>query len=260
MEADFICETELPGRKINNDTLQIIAHRYYWSSRLVSGKVALEVGCGPGLGMGWLSCHCKYVVGGDITKESLMLAKKHYGSRVELVCMDAHRLPIRNNCLDVVISLAAIIYMDFPVFIEECRRVLKPGGMLIVNTPNKDVPGFRPSPLSRKYYSVPELFSLLEEHGFDTKLFGAFRRQNVLRGNQPKFLRVAKKVIGMVLKSIGLHEVIKRAIGLETLSITLKQELGEGEMRLVEDVEVVALCGDSAETEYRIIYGIAKAK
>jgi len=118
MKPSFICETELPGRKINTDTLQIIAHRYYWASKFVSGKEVLEVGCGPGLGLGYLLRHAKHVTGGDITKDSLTLAKKHYGSRVELVCIDAHRLPFKDSCLDVVISLASIIYMDLPAFLD----------------------------------------------------------------------------------------------------------------------------------------------
>ena len=223
MQTSFISETELPGRKINKDTLQIIAHRYYWTSKLVSGKEVLEVGCGPSLGMGWLSRHGKHVVGGDITKDSLKLAKKHYGSRVELVCMDAHRLPIKDSCLDVVVSLAAIIYMDFPAFLDECHRVLKSGGMLIVNTPNKDIPGFRPSFLSRKYYSVPELYSLLNDHHFDTKLFGAFTAQQVLIRNQSRFVSLGRIFIIKTLKLLGLYKLIKRAIGPVTLVPNIKR-------------------------------------
>jgi ubiquinone/menaquinone biosynthesis C-methylase UbiE len=260
MQTSFISETELPGRKINEDTLQIIAHRYYWTSKLVSGKEVLEVGCGPSLGMGWLSRHGKHVVGGDITKDSLKLAKKHYGSRVELVCMDAHRLPIKDSCLDVVVSLAAIIYMDFPVFLDECHRVLKTGGMLIVNTPNKDIPGFRTSLLSKKYYSVPELYLLLDEHHFDTKLFGAFTTRQVLIRNQPRFISFGRILISNTLKLLGLYELIKRVIGLGALSITLKQELGEEEMRLVENIEVVPLPCNSPDPKHRIVYAMAQAR
>lgn len=260
MPTSFISETELPGRKINKDTLQIIAHRYYWTSKLVSGKGVLEVGCGPSLGMGWLSRHGKHVVGGDITKDSLNFAKRHYGSRVELVCMDAHRLPIKDSCLDVVVSLAAIIYMDLPAFLEESHRVLKPDGMLIVNTPNKDIPGFRPSFLSRKYYSVPELYSLLKDHHFDTKLFGAFTTQQVLIRNQSRFVSLGRVLISNTLKLLGLYKLIKRAIASVPLSLTLKEELGEKEMRLVENIEVVPLPSDLPDPLHRIVYAIARPR
>jgi ubiquinone/menaquinone biosynthesis C-methylase UbiE len=255
-----MCETELPGRKINKDTLQIIAHRYYWTSKLVSGKEVLEVGCGPSLGLGWLSRHGKHVVGGDITKESLKLAKKHYGSRVDLVCMDAHRLPIKDSCLDVVVSLAAIIYMDFPVFLDECHRVLKSGGMLIVNTPNRDIPGFRPSLLSHKYYSVPELYILLNEHHFDTNLFGAFVTQQVLKRDQARFVSLGKGLMSKILKSLGLYNLIKRAITSVPLFLTLKEELGEEEMKLVENIEVVPLPSNLPDPLHRIVYAVAQPR
>jgi ubiquinone/menaquinone biosynthesis C-methylase UbiE len=260
MPTSFIAETELPGRKINKDTLQIIAHRYYWTSKLVSGKEVLEVGCGPSLGMGWLSRYGNHVVGGDITKDSLKLAKRHYGSRVELVCMDAHRLPIKNSCLDVVVSLAAIIYMDFPVFLDECHRVLKPGGMLIVNTPNKSIPGFRPSLLSHKYYSVPELYSLCNEHHFDAHFFGAFTTQQVLIRSQTRFISSGRMFISKTLKLLGLYKWIKRALGPAAFSIKLKEELGEEEMRSVENVEVVPLPCNSPAMQHRIVYAIAQPR
>jgi ubiquinone/menaquinone biosynthesis C-methylase UbiE len=260
MQTSFISETELPGRKINKDTLQIIAHRYYWTSKLVSGKEVLEVGCGPSLGMGWLSRQSKHVVGGDLTKDSLKLAKKYYGSRVDLVCMDAHRLPIKDNCLDAVVSLAAIIYMDFPVFLDECHRVLKSGGMLIVNTPNRDIPGFRPSLLSHQYYSVPELHLLLNEHHFNTKLFGAFSAQQVSKRNQSRFVSLSRVLMSKILKSVGLYHLIKRAIASVPLFITLKEELGDKEMRLVENIEVVPLSSNSSDQLHRIVYAVAQPR
>jgi cyclopropane fatty-acyl-phospholipid synthase-like methyltransferase len=55
MANSFVSETELPGRRIDSDTQEIIVHRYCWAATLVRGKETLEVGCGPGLGLGLLS-------------------------------------------------------------------------------------------------------------------------------------------------------------------------------------------------------------
>ncbi|GAH94229.1 unnamed protein product, partial [marine sediment metagenome] len=43
-----------------------------------------------------------------------------------------------DHCFDVVICVASIIYLDVPAFLQECRRVLKKGGVFVLNTPNKD--------------------------------------------------------------------------------------------------------------------------
>jgi SAM-dependent methyltransferase len=260
MQTSFIPETELPGRKISTDTLQIIAHRYYWVSQFVSEKEVLEVGCGPGLGLGCLSGQAKRVIGGDITKDSLTLARKHYASRVEIVCMDAHGLPFKDNCLDVVVSLAAIIYMDLPAFFGECYRVLRPGGMLIINTPNKDIPGFCPSHLSHQYYSVPELCLLLNQHNFDTEVFGAFAIPHILVRIWRRFLFVVRKLAGKILRSLGFYESIRRLASLPTASIILREELREEEMSLVENIPVVSLPCDSLTRQYRIVYVIAQAR
>lgn len=260
MLTSFIIETELPGRNISLDTLQIIAHRYYWVSQLVSEKEVLEVGCGPGLGLGCLSRQAKRVIGGDITKDSLTLARKRYASRVEIACMDAHRLPFKDNCLDVVVSLAAIIYMDLPSFFDECYRVLRPGGILIINTPNKDIPGFRPSQLSHQYYSVPELCFLLNQHNFGTEVFGAFAIPHPLARIWRKFLFVGRKFAGNILRTIGCYESIKQLGSFQSLSITLGEELNEEDMSLVENIPVVSLPCDSLNRQYRIVYVIAQTR
>ena len=260
MQTSFIPETELPGREINLDTLQIIAHRYYWVSQLVSEKEVLEVGCGPGLGLGCLSRQAKRVIGGDITKGSLTLARKHYASRVEIVCMDAHRLPCKENCLDVVVSLAAVIYMDLPSFFDECYRVLRPSGMLVINTPNKDIPGFRPSQLSHQYYSIPELCLLLNQHNFDTEVFGAFAIPHALTRIWRKNLFVVRKLAGKILRPLGFYESIKQLASFSSASITLGEELKEEETRSVANIPVVSLPCDSLNRKYRIVYVIAKRR
>jgi len=260
MPMSFASETEFPGRKISSDTLRIIAHRYYWASELVLGKELLEVGCGPGLGLGWLSHDARRIIGGDITQESLALAKKHYGRRVELVRMDAHRLPFKENSVDVVVCLAAIIYLDLPEFFNECRRVLRMAGTLVINTPNKDLPGFRPSRLSRKYYSVPQLSSLLAQHHFDAKFFGAFGATQGPTGIWSRLLSIGRAAVGKSLRFLGLCEFAQRLTGFQTASATLGEELNEEDMRLVKNIEVTPLPSDSPDVNHRIVYVIAHAR
>ena len=257
MEFSYISETELPGKQTNVDNLQIIAHRYYWTSQFVAGKEVLEVACGPGFGLGFLANRAKKVIGGDITPECLSLAGTHYGSRVELVGMDAHHLPFGDGCLDVVVSVAAIIYMDLPVFLRECARVLKPEGVLILNMPNQDAPGFSPSGLSRNYYSVCELSSLLSGN-FETELFGAFPVPDSAR----RFLRTlrvsVRRPAGAVLRTLGFFERVRGLVNSSTQNVRLPEELTDAEMRLVQHIPVVPLPANIPNRKYRIVYALAR--
>jgi len=257
-QPPFILETELPGRRINIDTLRVIAHRYYWASQLIAGKSVLEVGCGPALGVGWLSRYAGSVFAGDIVAENLVLAKDHYGRKINFLRMDAHRLPFKNASIDVVLCVAAIIYLDAKSFFLECRRIIRKDGLLLLNTPNRDQPGFRPSSLSREYHSVPELYVLLDQCGFEVKMLGAFQVEISQIARRNPLLQHLIKIASRILKVINADQIIKRLIGYHTF--VLGRELGECEMRLVEGVELKPIKSDIPDLKHRIVYIVAKPR
>jgi SAM-dependent methyltransferase len=261
MRVNFSSETEFPGTKANRDQLQIICHRYYFASKFVSEKEVLEVGCGPGLGLGYLSKTAKLVVGGDITQDSLRYAQEHYNGRVGLVSMDAHKLPFRDSCFDVVLCVAAIIYLDLHSFFDECYHVLKRGGVLILNTPNKDIPGFQESVLSNKYYSASDLFALLNSHHFDTELFGAFPiSKRTSRGTQQKFLQAMARMVGKALNLMPKGEAVKKILNKSIFHATVLNNEIDDEMignAQVENIQLVPIPSDLPDLQHRILYIIA---
>jgi SAM-dependent methyltransferase len=93
---------------------------------------------------------------------------------VDVSVAPAHRLPIDDEAVDVVLLLEAVYYLpDLGAFLRECRRVLSPGGRLLLTTANRDLGDFNPSPLSHQYYGAGELRDLLSRHGFNVQLFGS---------------------------------------------------------------------------------------
>ena len=116
-------EAEMPGMKVTREQLQIICSRYYFASQFVSGKQVLEVGCGPGLGLGYLSRRAVKVIGGDYAEDNLRCAQQHYRDRIELVRLDAHNLPFKDNCFDVVVAMATVIYLQLDSFFKECAAL-----------------------------------------------------------------------------------------------------------------------------------------
>lgn len=263
-DINMSCEAEMPGRKMTIGEFQMICYRYYIAGQFVQEKQVLEVGCGAGLGLGYLGRRAKRVVGGDYAEDNLRCAQHHYKERVLLVSLDAHELPFKDDCFDVVVAVEVIQYLRLPEFLGECRRVLKSGGTFILCIPNKDRPGFRPSRLSYKYYSAPELFALLNHH-FDVELFGAFPASQGQTRLIQQILRLAMvvgvKVLDLfdfILRTRKIKDFVKKLIGYET--IVLPEEIKDEDIKIVEDIQFVSLCYDSPDFKHMFLYAIAHTR
>ncbi len=95
--------------------------------KLPPASLVLDVGCGPGRVLGFLSKRDTRCVGVDCSQVSLRLAiERHHAPGV---VADNLRLPFAEGIADVVISDGVIHHTDDPraAFAENCR-VLKPGG------------------------------------------------------------------------------------------------------------------------------------
>jgi SAM-dependent methyltransferase len=259
---DFSSITEFPGRKVGRDRMEIIGRRYLFAADVAAGKRVLEVGCGPGLGLGYLTGVAAWIVAGDITTVSLARAWATYRGRpgIRLVQFDAHVLPFRDASFDLVLAMAMICYLDVDVFLAECRRVLMRGGAVVFCTPNPEIPGFRPSRFSTRYYSGPELAEVARQHGFALELFGGFPAP---RGRA----RLAQRAIawgGTVLAALPLglgnqerlREIVRQLIRYDAR--LLDGELTHEHMAIVRDIPLVPLRPDRGTAEYRILYGIAR--
>jgi SAM-dependent methyltransferase len=168
-------EAELPGRKVIPEVFEMIFTRYHSIIEFIKDKEVLEVGCGPGLGLGYIDQYAKRIIGGDYSISNVEIAHKHYGKRIEILVLNAHNLPFESESFDVIIAMEVLLYLDVQKFLLECYNVLRSNGMVLACIPNKDSPSFVPSNLSRNYFSVPELYSLFLSNNFEPKLYGAFK-------------------------------------------------------------------------------------
>ena len=100
----------------------------------------LDIGCGTGFATEGLLDRVDTVYGLDQSPHQLEKAYEKFGKRdgpVEFHLGDAERLPFRENTFDVVWSSGSIEYWPNPVdALEECRRVAKPGGQVLIVGPN----------------------------------------------------------------------------------------------------------------------------
>jgi ubiquinone/menaquinone biosynthesis C-methylase UbiE len=192
--------------------MEMLWTRYSFAAEFCRGRDVLEVACGAGQGLGLLAKTAARVVGGDYTERLLDLAKRHYGSRVPLVRLDGQQLPFRDATFDVVLLYEAVYYLpEPPLFLEECRRVLRPGGRVLLCTANKSVADFNPSPFYRRYYSGTELIELFRQYRFDPILLGAFPvARETLRDRLVSAIKRTAVALHVVPKTMRGKALLKR--------------------------------------------------
>jgi SAM-dependent methyltransferase len=108
----------------------------------VSGGRALDVGCGAGQVVGRLKEAGFEAWGVDVSEPSIARARK-FSERCLLY--DGKTLPFPENHFDSVGALNVLEHVDEPeAFIKEVVRVTKPGGKIVISSPNfYRVAGFR---------------------------------------------------------------------------------------------------------------------
>lgn len=248
-------EAELPGRRFTAEAMQMIFTRYHTISQYVEGKTVLDVGCGAGIGLGYLVRKgAKSVVGIDYSTENLRIAKHHYNNRkIKIIQSDAHKMPFKDNYFDVITAMQVIQYLSIDRFLSECRRIFKREGVLILCLPNKDrAEGFQRSPLSKNYFSIPDLFSLLTKYHFDTKLLGAFPVPEKNRTEIKQESNV-RKIINIIPKSV--RERIGNII--DHKSFVLANEIEDG---IIESAKLVPISHKHPDIHHKILYVIAYSR
>ncbi|GGG85258.1 methyltransferase domain-containing protein [Paenibacillus radicis (ex Gao et al. 2016)] len=116
--------------------------RYELACRYVNGLRVLDAACGAGYGTAMLSqAGALEVWGVDVDSQSVQLAQRDYGGvGIAFAAADVLELPFADKEFDAVISFETIEHVaQGAAWIAESARVLKPGGLFIVSTPNRTV-------------------------------------------------------------------------------------------------------------------------
>jgi SAM-dependent methyltransferase len=152
-------------------------HRYVLVRDLINDRDVLDIASGEGFGSADMAKRARSVIGVDIDPASVAHAQGRYRARnLEFRIGSCNAIPLDDNSVDVVVSYETIEHHDqHEVMMQEIRRVLRPGGVIVISSPEKheytDVPG------TRNPYHVKELYrhefeALLKAHFANVAIYG----------------------------------------------------------------------------------------
>lgn len=120
--------------KIQKYPLQM--YHYLATKTVIDGKQILEVGSGRGGGARHIAGTLRpaFYTGVDLAQSAVDLANKiHVLPNLKFIQGSAEILPIGDNLMDVVINVESChAYGSVDKFLSEVKRVLKPGGQLLM--------------------------------------------------------------------------------------------------------------------------------
>ena len=123
----------------NNVTYQRCQFAYEFAKPLIQGKKVLDVGCGLAYGTALMAGSAANITGIDYDKLTVEENRRNYSKILNLDFQHAviPPLPFEDQSYDIITAFQFIEHIHpRKEFIRECLRVLKPGGTLLVTTPN----------------------------------------------------------------------------------------------------------------------------
>jgi 2-polyprenyl-3-methyl-5-hydroxy-6-metoxy-1,4-benzoquinol methylase len=169
-------ESVWPG--VRNDLF--VAHEsiYRFFASEVRNRDVLDAGCGTGYGSHILAeAGAKSVIGVDLDRRNIAFARKRYAApNLAFAVADIEKLEFGADSFDLVVASNSVEHLHRPrAFLDELRRLLRPGGKALIAVPpiytHADAQVHAGIHYHRSNLSVAEWAKLLGDTGFTASGF-----------------------------------------------------------------------------------------
>jgi len=168
----------------SNDQISVEhRHRYQIASQFVGpDSRVLDLGCGLGYGSRYL-CRGVSYLGIDISEDAISYCRQVSDVKnVTFEQFNATSIPLPDSSFDVITAFEMLEHVPDPsTVVKEARRLLKPDGLFLSSTPDRDTYNSlltEPNLFHVSEMSLAEYVSCLEDHFKFNKIMGQFFLQS----------------------------------------------------------------------------------
>lgn len=181
---------------------QKVLKQFLNKTKIKDSFLVADIGSGIGNNIKTLSEFTGHITAVDISPAALDILKKTYSGLVDnlfIVNANAEALPLPEKVFDVVVITEILEHCENPErVLSECLRILKPGGLVIVSTPNY----LNPAGLWKKVWDSTNKKSTWDAWGNHQEglenFFTSIKLKKLLNSQQIKMI---EEVGGDVLRS-----------------------------------------------------------
>lgn len=246
----------MPQAKFLEETYNLALARYQLARKFAQEKIILDAGCGSGYGSAGLAkTGARKVYGVDLAPDSIFYSRTHHRHQNLIFRQgDLTKLDFPENFFDLICAFEVIEHIkDYSQALAEFYRVLKPGGILLISTPNKAV--YSPDtkkpfyPFHYHEFYLKDLKKMLEDFQIK-KIWGQYiKGRKMLRysfWNPKRWMRILFANLPLTMKILATRLYLKIYFWLFKKGLYRPKEIKPADVYLSDDLAktrvFVALC------------------
>jgi len=197
----------------SGDSIQL--HYELASTFLKDSRFVLDLACGSGFGTNILSAGAERVIGVDNDREMIDQANNLYRTNgLEFLAADVLDLPYDSNSVDAVVAFEIIEHVAPKDLLREISRVLKPGGVMCLSTPQNSLGHIPTTSDHLREFSLDEIRVIVGELFRLEKIIG-IKQGSIFFSDDPvgsNTFMVAKKPMGRDAAGVSRAEGWRREV------------------------------------------------